>query len=160
MCYRSVQLTSLRPHRVERHLGTQAERDVSAPLLLWPCTLRLSWEVRDDPEPNKTLRLGLPHRQKARLCLSVWQRRCCWSWIWRQDLVKKTWLGLHFSLQHKPNGKKDELLCSRQLLNKIKHMRLYAHHLARLCGIKGNMVLSEGEENRYHSNSFSFSSWM
>lgn len=55
---------------------------------------------------------------------------------------------------------KDELLCSRQLLSKIRHMRLYAHHLARLCGIKGNMVLSERKENRYHGNCFSFSSWM
>lgn len=53
---------------------------------------------------------------------------------------------------------KDELLCSRQPLSKIRHMRLYAHHLARLCGIKGSMVLSERKENRYHSNSFSFSS--
>jgi len=73
---------------------------------------------------------------------------------------KKTWFGPPIRDYSTNQMEKDELLCSRQPLSKIRHMRLYAHHLARLCGIKGSMVLSERKENRYHSNSFSFSSWM
>lgn len=92
-----VQLTSSRPRRAGKRSGTQAEKGVSAPPLLWLCTLTLSWEETDDPEPNRTLRLGLPHLRKARLYLSVWQRHCCCSWIWKQDLEKKrTWLGPPF----------------------------------------------------------------
>jgi len=104
-----VQLTSSRPRRAGKRSGTQAEKGVSAPPLLWLCTLTLSWEETDDPEPNRTLRLGLPHLRKARLYLSVWQRHCCCSWIWKQDLDKEKKNMIrppHSRLQHQPNGKR------------------------------------------------------
>lgn len=71
---------------------------------------------------------------------------------------KKLWLGLPFETTASTKWKKMNYYAAGSLWVRLD-ICVYMH-LARLCGIKGSMVLSERKENRYHSNSFSFSSWM
>ncbi len=72
---------------------------------------------------------------------------------------KRTWLGPPFQSTAPTKWKKMNCYAAGSFWVRLG-ICVYAHHLARLCGIKGNMVLSERKENRYHSNCFSFSSWM
>lgn len=72
-------LTSSAPRRARRRWGIRAVRGVSAPPLLWPCTLMWSSIGTGDPEPSRTPRWGLSPLQKVRPCLWGWLRCCCSS---------------------------------------------------------------------------------